>query len=72
MKLHEYVAKLGDAAFAAKTGLTERAAKTYRLRQRLPLPDAAAIICEKTPLRLADIYYAGARRAKRPRPAPSR
>ena len=61
MKLADYIAKIGDQAFAEKFGITERAALSYRLRQRRPKPELAARIVQETPVTWKGIYVMPAR-----------
>lgn len=56
MDLPEYIARVGDAAFAAVVGITERTAMSYRLRQRQPRPKVARKIIELTPVTWSGIY----------------
>ena len=56
MKLAEYIAKVGDAAFASKFDVSERAAMSYRLGTRTPRPKLANRIVAATPVTWAGIY----------------
>ncbi len=56
MKLTDYIAKIGDEAFAEKFGITRRAALSYRLRERRPKPELAARIVQETPVTWKGIY----------------
>ena len=56
MNLPDYIAKIGDAAFAEKFGVKERTAMSYRLVQRKPRPALANKIIAKTPVTWVGIY----------------
>lgn len=56
MELQKYIEKVGDAAFAAKFGISERAAMSYRLKQRMPRPKLANKIVATTPVTWGGIY----------------
>lgn len=56
MNLDDYIKKVGDAEFAAKFGITPRAALSYRMGDRSPRPKLAKRIVAATPVTWAGIY----------------
>lgn len=66
MELPDYISKVGDKAFADKFGVTERAARSWRLRERYPRREVAQRIAKATPVTWEGIYM------DRPRTAANR
>jgi hypothetical protein len=60
MRLSDYIANMGDKAFAEFVGVSRRIATDWRNENRIPRPKAARKIVEKTggKVSLADIYGA--------------
>ena len=60
MKLKDYIAAMGDKAFAEFVGVSRRIATDWRNETRIPRPKAARHIVEKTggKVSMADIYGA--------------
>lgn len=56
MTLPEYIQKIGDKQFAAKFGITERTAASYRHRTRRPRAELAERIVNESPVSWEGIY----------------
>lgn len=48
MDLREYIAAMGDATAAKVLGISERAAKSYRLGKRRPRPAKANLMVKRS------------------------
>ncbi len=62
MNLSDYIAKVGDAQFAARFGVKERTAMAYRLGERSPRAGLAQRIVDETPVKWDGIYGEASRR----------
>jgi hypothetical protein len=56
MNLPQYIAKIGDAEFAAKFGVAVRTAAAYRLGERQPRPELAEKIVAQSPVKWTGVY----------------
>ena len=56
MKLSDYIRQHGAKKFAAKFGVTERAALAWQYRTRLPRAEVAQKIVASTPVTYEGIY----------------
>lgn len=58
MNLKDYIASMGDKAFAKQHGVTERCARSWRTGWRSPKPSKAVEIAEKSggKLSMVDVY----------------
>lgn len=56
MKLSKYIEKVGDKVFAEQFSISERTAMSYRLHERMPKPELAQRIVERSPVTWAGIY----------------
>lgn len=56
MRLHEYIRVVGVRGFARAIDERERTVKSWLYRDRLPRPETAQKIVERTPLTMDSIY----------------
>lgn len=56
MDLIAYIKEVGDLAAAKRFGVTKRTAQSWRLRERTPRPEQAAVIVKKSPVTYEGIY----------------
>jgi hypothetical protein len=63
MNLPDYIKQVGDKTFADRFGVSERAAMSYRLQDRVPRSKLAKKIVAETPVTWEGIYAAPEKRA---------
>lgn len=56
MNLPDYIKQIGAKTFAAKFGVTERAALAWQYRARMPRPETAEKIVANSPVTWEGIY----------------
>ena len=56
MKLSEYIKDQGDEKCAKQFGVPVRTVRSWRLKNRRPRPEQAAIIVKKSPVTYEGIY----------------
>jgi hypothetical protein len=71
MNLADYIAEIGDAAFAKKMAITERAAMSYRLKERIPRVELVRRIVVETPVTWAGVYDSDSSRPRSGKPTRS-
>lgn len=65
MTLSQYIEKVGDALFAARFGIAERTAMSYRLGDRKPRAPLAQRIVHETPVSWEGIYGQTAKKIRK-------